>query len=83
MTMKTIRDTLATPFNRFAGRIVAALAAYGLLGAAEALAQSGVGPARPQKPEEPPMFLYYGVFAVLALATIGASVIPSKRGHLD
>jgi hypothetical protein len=71
------------PFRpRLAARLTGA-AALALFASAQAFAQRGVGPPRPQAPEEPPVFLFYGVLLLLALLTIGASIIPSKRGHLD
>lgn len=46
-----------------------------------ALAQQS--PPRPAGEPSSPMWLYYIVLAVLVAATVGASVIPSKRGHQD
>ena len=69
--------------HRFAVRLFAAMFCLGLFAAAEAFAQQGTGPPRPQRPDEPPTFIYYATFGVLALLTIGVSLIPSKRGHLD
>lgn len=48
---------------------------------AAALAQQA--PPRPQGEPSSPTWLYYIVLGLLAAATIAASVIPSKRGHLD
>ncbi len=79
----TTSEPVSVRFNRLAARLFAAMFCLGLFAAAEAFAQRGVGPPRPEKPDEPPVFLYYGVLVVLALLTIGVSLIPSKRGHLD
>ncbi|MBL0922118.1 MAG: hypothetical protein IBJ10_08325 [Phycisphaerales bacterium] len=40
-------------------------------------------PPVPAAPESPPIFVYYGVMAVLLIATFVISVMPSKRGHQD
>jgi len=78
------RSAVSDRFNRVAARLVAMGASAGLFTAAEALAhRGGGGPPRPERPEEPPVYLYYGVLVLLSLLTIGASIIPSKRGHLD
>jgi hypothetical protein len=82
LTMTT-SDTLPVRFNRVVARLFAAMFCLGLFAAAEAFAQRGIGPPRPEKPDEPPVYLYYGVLLVLGLLTIGVSLIPSKRGHLD
>ncbi len=79
----TTNAMTSTALHRYARRLFAAMFCLGLFAAAEAFAQSGTGPPRPQKADEPPTFIYYGTFAVLALLTIGVSLIPSKRGHLD
>lgn len=79
----TNRAMTTRALNRFAVRLFAAMFCLGIFAAAEAFAQSGTGPPRPQRPDEPPTFIYYGAFVVLALLTIGVSLIPSKRGHLD
>ncbi|MGP1310300.1 MAG: hypothetical protein ACTS27_08900 [Phycisphaerales bacterium] len=78
MTSDT-RSTFVAPLRRLG---VAAFS-LGVFAAAQAFAQSATGPPRPTQPDDPPTFIYYGVFAVLALLTIGVSLIPSKRGHLD
>lgn len=45
------------------------------------LAQST--PPVPTASDSPPIFIYYGVLAVLLVATFLISVMPSKRGHQD
>lgn len=40
-------------------------------------------PPVPTTAESPPIYLYYGVMAVLLIATFLISVMPSKRGHQD
>jgi hypothetical protein len=82
LTMMT-RDTLSVRFNRVAARLFVAMFCLGLFATAEAFAQRGVGPPRPEKADEPPVFLYYGVLLLLGILTIAVSLIPSKRGHLD
>lgn len=79
----TNRAMTTNALNRVVVRIFATMFCLGLFAAAEAFAQQGTGPPRPQRPDEPPTFIYYGAFAVLTLLTIGVSIIPSKRGHLD
>lgn len=62
----------------------ARLAAWGLslaVGGA-ALAQQA-GPPTPKGADDPPAILYNGVLILLLLATLGVSLLPSKRGHQD
>lgn len=46
-------------------------------------AQTGSRPPAPNKPASPPRWLYYLVVVALGGATIGLSIMPSKRGHQD
>lgn len=59
--------------------LASAAAVWASLGAA-ALAQ---GAPVPRAADSPPTWLYVIVIVVLAAATFGASVMPSKRGHQD
>jgi hypothetical protein len=58
-----------------------------IAGAGEALAQrggdAGLRPPVPERPDNPPRWLHYGVIAILGAATIAIAILPSKRGHQD
>lgn len=60
------------------------LALLTLAPAAAAMAQANSGrPPLAKTPDQPATLLYYAVVGVLLLATVGVSVMPSKRGHQD
>ena len=43
----------------------------------------GLRPPVPQRPDDPPRWIYYLTVAAMGAAAIGVSVLPSKRGHQD
>jgi hypothetical protein len=45
-------------------------------------AQTSVKPPQPSKDEKGSIAIYAGLFAIVGMA-VGASMIPSKRGHQD
>ncbi|MEC9373494.1 MAG: hypothetical protein VYC34_06605, partial [Planctomycetota bacterium] len=43
----------------------------------------GLRPPVPQRPKDPPRWIYYITVAAMGAAAIGVSILPSKRGHQD
>ncbi len=54
-----------------------------VLGAGAAALAQQAGPPAPKAADDPPAILYNGVLILLLLATLGVSLLPSKRGHQD
>lgn len=81
--MKTMTNDADTHAPARAARPLAAASALALFAASQAFAQSGSGPPLPQAADEPPTWLYFIIVGLLVAATVGASLLPSKRGHLD
>lgn len=83
MTNPPAHATASPPAPAPTRRLATGALALALTGAG-ALAQSaGGGPPLPQAADSPPSWLYFIVVGVLVAATVGASLLPSKRGHLD
>lgn len=83
-------DTLGSMKHFLPAVMLAAVTAMPLVATTVAWAQppaadapAAPSPPTPGKPDEPPVVMNYFVMLVILGAVIGASLIPSKRGHQD